>query len=133
MIMKTENIFIGTGRRKSATARVRIFPGSGKITVNNRDIAVYLKVERFIKMATSPLTTVSLGGSFDVEVKVSGGGGVGQAGAISLGIARALQRHNPELRPPLKKAGLLTRDGRIKERKKSGQPGARRRFQFSKR
>jgi small subunit ribosomal protein S9 len=133
MIIKTDNIFIGTGRRKSATARVRIFPGSGKITVNNRDIAVYLKVERFIKMATAPLTTVSLGSSFDVEVKVSGGGGVGQAGAISLGIARALQSHNAELRSPLKKAGLLTRDGRIKERKKSGQPGARRRFQFSKR
>ncbi len=131
--MKTDNVFIGTGRRKSATARVRIFPGSGKITVNNRDIAVHLKVERFIKMATAPLTTVSLASSFDVEVTVSGGGSVGQAGAISLGIARALQTQNPELRPPLKKAGLLTRDGRIKERKKSGQPGARRRFQFSKR
>jgi small subunit ribosomal protein S9 len=100
MIIKPETIFSGTGRRKSATARVRIFPGSGKITVNNRDIAVYLKVERFIKMATAPLTTASLATSFDVEVKVTGGGGVGQAGAISLGIARALQSSNPELRPP---------------------------------
>jgi small subunit ribosomal protein S9 len=133
MIMKSDTIFLGTGRRKSATARVRIFPGSGKITVNDRDIAVHLKVERLIKQATAPLATVNLASSFDVEVTVSGGGVVGQAGAISLGVARALQRQNPELRSPLKKAGLLTRDGRIKERKKSGQPGARKRFQFSKR
>jgi small subunit ribosomal protein S9 len=133
MISKTDNIFIGTGRRKTATARVRLLPGTGKVTVNGRDIATHLKVERFVKMATAPLTTVSLAGSFDVVVEVSGGGNVGQAGAISLGIARALQRSNAELRLPLKKAGLMTRDGREKERKKSGQPGARKRFQFSKR
>jgi len=133
MISKTDNIFLGTGRRKTSTARVRVFPGAGKITVNDRDIATHLKVERFVKMATAPLTAASVAGSYDVVVEVSGGGNVGQAGAISLGIARALQRMNPELRAPLKKAGHLTRDGREKERKKSGQPGARKRFQFSKR
>ncbi len=133
MISKTDNIFIGTGRRKTATARVRLLPGSGKVTVNGRDLAEHLKVERFIKQATAPLTTANLASSFDVVVEVSGGGNVGQAGAICLGIARALQRSNAELRPVLKKAGHLTRDGREKERKKSGQPGARKRFQFSKR
>ncbi len=84
-------------------------------------------------MATAPLTVTNLASSYDIVVDVSGGGNVGQAGAISLGIARALQKMNPELRSPMKKAGLLTRDGREKERKKSGQPGARKRFQFSKR
>ena len=133
MISKTDTVFRGTGRRKTASARVRLFPGTGKVTVNDRDIATHLKVERFVKMAVAPLTTASVAGSYDVVVEVSGGGNVGQAGAISLGIARALQRMNPELRFPLKKAGQLTRDGREKERKKSGQPGARRRFQFSKR
>lgn len=133
MISKTDTVFRGTGRRKTASARVRLFPGTGKVTVNDRDIATHLKVERFVKMAVAPLTTASVAGSYDVVVEVSGGGNVGQAGAISLGIARALQRMNPELRSPLKKAGQLTRDGREKERKKSGQPGARRRFQFSKR
>ncbi|HTB62318.1 MAG TPA: 30S ribosomal protein S9 [Opitutales bacterium] len=133
MISKTDNIFVGTGRRKTATARVRLFPGTGKITVNGRDLTTHLKVERFAKMASAPLTTASVAGSYDVIAEVSGGGNVGQAGAISLGVARALQRMNPELRSPLKKAGHLTRDGREKERKKSGQPGARRRFQFSKR
>lgn len=133
MISKTDTVFLGTGRRKSSTARVRLSPGAGKVTVNGRDIATHLKVERFVKMATAPLTTASLASSFDVEVEVTGGGNVGQAGAICLGIARALQRSNAELRPALKKAGHLTRDGRVKERKKSGQPGARKRFQFSKR
>ncbi len=133
MISKTDTVFRGTGRRKTATARVRVFPGSGKVTVNDRDIATHLKVERFVKMATAPLTTANVASSYDVVVEVTGGGNVGQAGAISLGIARALQRLNPELRAPMKKAGQLTRDGREKERKKSGQPGARRRFQFSKR
>ncbi|HVU36790.1 MAG TPA: 30S ribosomal protein S9 [Opitutales bacterium] len=133
MISKTDTVFLGTGRRKSSTARVRLFPGAGKVTVNGRDIATHLKVERFVKMATAPLTTASVAASFDVEVEVTGGGNVGQAGAICLGIARALQRSNAELRPALKKAGHLTRDGRVKERKKSGQPGARKRFQFSKR
>jgi len=133
MIMKPETTFRGTGRRKTSTARVRLFPGSGKFTVNNRELATHLKVERFVKMATAPLTVTNLASSYDIVVDVSGGGNVGQAGAISLGIARALQKMNPELRSPMKKAGLLTRDGREKERKKSGQPGARKRFQFSKR
>jgi small subunit ribosomal protein S9 len=133
MSLRTENTFFGTGRRKSASARVRIFAGTGKVTVNNRELAHYLKLERLIKKATLPLTTVELASSFDVEVSVAGGGPVGQADAIALGLARALQRSNAELRPALKKPGLLSRDGRIKERKKPGQPGARRRFQFSKR
>jgi small subunit ribosomal protein S9 len=133
MIAKPDTIFLGTGRRKTASARVRLFPGTGKVTVNDRDIVTHLKVERLIKQATAPLATVNLAGSYDVDVVVHGGGSVGQAGAIAHGLARALQRLNPDLRPPLKKAGHLTRDGREKERKKSGQPGARKRFQFSKR
>jgi small subunit ribosomal protein S9 len=133
MSLRTDTTFYGTGRRKTAAARVRIFTGSGKVTVNNRELAAYLKVERLIKQAVAPLAAVNLATSFDVEVSVAGGGPVGQAGAIALGIARALQRSNPELRPALKKPGHLSRDGRAKERKKPGRPGARRRFQFSKR
>jgi small subunit ribosomal protein S9 len=133
MSLRTDTTFYGTGRRKTAAARVRIFTGSGKVTVNNRELAAYLKVERLIKQAVAPLAAVNLAASFDVEVSVAGGGPVGQAGAIALGIARALQRSNPELRPALKKPGHLSRDGRAKERKKPGRPGARRRFQFSKR
>jgi small subunit ribosomal protein S9 len=133
MSVKTESVFYGTGRRKSASARVRIFTGDGKVTVNNRDLTAYLKVERLIKQATAPLVAVNLATSYDVAVDVAGGGPVGQACAIALGLARALQRSNPELRPTLKKPGHLTRDGRIKERKKPGRPGARKRFQFSKR
>jgi small subunit ribosomal protein S9 len=133
MITKTPTIFTGTGRRKTASARVRIFPGTGKFTVNQRELTTHLKVERFAKFAAAPLATVSLASAYDVEVEVTGGGNTGQAGAIAHGLARALQRMNPELRSPLKKAGHLTRDGREKERKKSGQPGARKRFQFSKR
>ena len=133
MNLKSETVFRGTGRRKTASARVRLFPGTGKVTVNNRDVATHLKVERLIKMATAPLTTANVATSYDVVVVVIGGGNVGQAGAIAHGLARALQRLNPEFRSPLKKAGMLTRDGREKERKKPGRPGARRRFQFSKR
>jgi len=133
MSLRTDTTFYGTGRRKTAAARVRIFTGSGKVTVNNRELSAYLKVERLIKQAVAPLAAVNLAASFDVEVSVAGGGPVGQAGAIALGIARALQRSNPELRPALKKPGHLSRDGRAKERKKPGRPGARRRFQFSKR
>ena len=133
MSLRTDTTFYGTGRRKTAAARVRIFTGSGKVTVNNRELTAYLKVERLIKQATAPLVAVNLAASFDVEATVAGGGPVGQAGALALGIARALQRSNPELRPALKKPGHLSRDGRAKERKKPGRPGARRRFQFSKR
>ena len=133
MSLRTDTTFYGTGRRKTAAARVRIFTGSGKVTVNNRELSAYLKVERLIKQAIAPLAAVNLATSFDVDVSVAGGGPVGQAGAIALGIARALQRSNPDLRPALKKPGHLSRDGRAKERKKPGRPGARRRFQFSKR
>jgi small subunit ribosomal protein S9 len=133
MNLKAETLFTGTGRRKTASARVRLMPGTGKMTVNGIDVTAYLKVERLIKQATAPLTITSLAGAHDVIVDVRGGGNVGQAGAIAHGLARALQRMNPELRPPLKKAGQITRDPREKERKKPGRPGARRRFQFSKR
>ncbi len=133
MNLKTDTLFTGTGRRKTATAQVRLFPGTGKMTVNGIDVTAYLKVERLIKQATAPLTITSLTSAHDVIVEVRGGGNVGQAGAIAHGLARALQRMNPELRPPLKKAGQITRDPREKERKKPGRPGARKRFQFSKR
>lgn len=126
-------VFDAVGRRKTATARVRIARGNGKITVNGKALEDYCYTETLSKAATGPLKTVELVGQFDIDVNVNGGGANGQAGAISLGIARALQKYNAELRPALKKAGQLTRDGRAKERKKPGRPGARARFQFSKR
>jgi Ribosomal protein S9 len=127
------NVFIGTGRRKTATARVRITEGSGKLTCNGRDFDSYFTHENFSKQAYAPLLTVDLKDKIDVTVNVSGGGVAGQAGAVAHGIARALQKMNGELRPALKKAKHLRRDDRMKERKKPGQPGARKRFQFSKR
>lgn len=127
------NVTLGTGRRKTATARVRISEGSGKLTVNGRDFDSYFSHENFSKQAYAPLLTVDLRDKIDVTVNVSGGGVAGQAGAVAHGIARALQKLNGELRVPLKKAGHLERDDRMKERKKPGQPGARKRFQFSKR
>ncbi len=126
-------VFDAVGRRKTATARVRIARGTGKITVNGKALDEYCYTETLAKAATGPLKTVDQVGQFDIDVNVNGGGATGQAGAISLGIARALQKYNAELRPALKKAGQLTRDGRAKERKKPGRPGARARFQFSKR
>ncbi len=127
------NVFIGTGRRKTATARVRITEGSGKLTCNGRDFDSYFTHENFSKQAYAPLLTVDLKDKIDVTVNVAGGGVAGQAGAVAHGIARALQKMNGELRPALKKAKHLRRDDRMKERKKPGQPGARKRFQFSKR
>jgi small subunit ribosomal protein S9 len=127
------NVFLGTGRRKTSTARVRLTEGSGKLTVNGRTLDAYFSHENFAKQAYAPLQTVELKDKMDVTVNVSGGGVTGQAGAVAHGIARALQKLNPELRAVLKKAGHLTRDPREKERKKPGQPGARKRFQFSKR
>lgn len=127
------NVFIGTGRRKTATARVRITEGSGKLTCNGRDFDSYFTHENFSKQAYAPLLTVDLRDKIDVTVNVAGGGVAGQAGAVAHGIARALQKMNGELRPALKKALHLRRDDRMKERKKPGQPGARKRFQFSKR
>jgi small subunit ribosomal protein S9 len=132
--MSTETTtFIGTGRRKTATARVRITEGSGKLTVNGKEFDRYFSHDNFSKQAYAPLLTVELREKIDVTANVIGGGVAGQAGAVAHGIARALQKLNPELRAALKKAGHLTRDPREKERKKPGQPGARKRFQFSKR
>jgi small subunit ribosomal protein S9 len=127
------NIFTGTGRRKTSTARVRISDGSGKLTVNGREFESYFSHDNFAKQAYAPLLTVDMREKIDVTANVSGGGVAGQAGAVAHGIARALLKFNPELRVTLKKAGHLTRDPREKERKKAGQPGARKRFQFSKR
>jgi small subunit ribosomal protein S9 len=129
----TANVYLGTGRRKTSTARVRITEGSGKLTVNGREFEDYFSHENFAKQAYAPLLTVELREKIDVTANVAGGGVAGQAGAVAHGIARALQKMNAELRPSLKKAGHLRRDPREKERKKAGQPGARKRFQFSKR
>lgn len=125
--------FTGLGRRKTSVARVRLKKGSGVFKVNGCELEKYCYTENLAKAATAPLLTVEMQDQIDITVRVEGGGGTGQAGAIALGIARALQKMDPELRPPLKKAGHFTRDPRMKERKKAGQPGARKRFQFSKR
>ena len=126
-------IFLGTGRRKTSTARVRLTEGTGKLTVNGRTFDSYFSHENFSKQAYAPLLVVDLREKIDVTANVAGGGVAGQAGAVAHGIARALQKMNAELRSPLKKAGHIKRDPRQKERKKAGQPGARKRFQFSKR
>jgi small subunit ribosomal protein S9 len=125
--------FLGTGRRKTAVARVRLASGNGKITVNGRAIEKYFALETQRAAATKPLTLTGLADKFDVRVNVNGGGPNGQAGAVRHGIARALILADANLRPALKAEGLLTRDSRMRERKKYGQPGARKRFQFSKR
>ena len=121
------------GRRKTASARVRLSRGSGSIVINGKPVGEYLYTEALVKSATLPITTAGLDGQLDVVVRVIGGGPNGQAGAISHGLARAIQKLDGTLRAPLKKEGLLTRDGRMRERKKPGRPGARKRFQFSKR
>jgi small subunit ribosomal protein S9 len=125
--------YYGTGRRKSATARVYLRPGSGTFEVNRVPIDQYFKNETLRMIIRQPLQLTDTLGKFDVLVNVEGGGISGQAGAVRHGIARALVEFNAELRKKLKKAGLLTRDPRAKERKKYGQKGARKRFQFSKR
>ena len=125
--------YSATGRRKNAVATVRLQSGSGKFEVNGRLMKDYLKVESLYTTALRPLQTADMLVKFDLRVNAHGGGPSGQAGAISHAIARALTLFDPNLRPALKKKGLLTRDPRMKERKKSGQPGARKRFQFSKR
>ena len=129
----TVDRYYGTGKRKSSTARVHLVPGSGEITVNKRALADYFPSETQRTVIRYPLTLTDNVGKFDVRIIVDGGGLTGQAGAIRLGIAKALLGFNSELRSRLKRAGLLTRDSRIKERKKYGQKGARKRFQFSKR
>jgi small subunit ribosomal protein S9 len=125
--------YYGTGKRKSSTARVRLLPGAGQVIVNKRDLSEYFKSETQRTVIRYPLAVTDNLGKFDVRAIVNGGGTSGQAGAIRLGIANALLEFNSELRPRLKRAGLLSRDSRIKERKKYGQKGARKRFQFSKR
>ena len=123
----------GTGRRKTATARVYLRPGNGRIFVNKRPVDEYFVRETLRMDLTQPLNLTDTTSQFDAFVTVRGGGHTGQAGAIRLGLARALCSANPSLRDALKRAGFLTRDARKVERKKYGQPGARRRFQFSKR
>ncbi len=124
---------ISVGRRKTSVARVIIRPGSGKVTVNGKDINEYFPTRFDVLKATEPLREVNANDKFDVIVNVNGGGTNGQVGAISLGIARALVSVNPDYRFVLRKKGYLTRDPRMVERKKYGQPKARKRFQFSKR
>ena len=130
--MLTEPIY-GTGRRKSSTARVFLRTGSGAITINRVSLEQHFPTASVRKQITEPLELTETSEKFDIFATANGGGFAGQAGALRLGIARALIKIDPALRPVLKKAGLLTRDARIKERKKYGLAGARKRFQFSKR
>ena len=125
--------YYGTGRRKSSVARVRLVPGEGRIVINGRDINEYIPFAALREVVNQPLVATETTGNYDVLVNVSGGGYTGQAGAIRHGIARALLQVDPDFRPALKSAGLLTRDSRMKERKKPGLRGARRAPQFSKR
>jgi small subunit ribosomal protein S9 len=128
-----KNLAYGTGRRKTATARVYLRDGNGAITVNGKTLEQYFPFGLLVKTLTTPLEVTSSREKFDVLIKVSGGGPAGQAGACKHGLARALVAHDPANRAPLRAKGLLTRDPRAVERKKYGQAGARRRFQFSKR
>ena len=125
--------FYGTGRRKKSVARVRVYAGSGKITINNRDIDDYFGLETLKLIVRQPLALTGTADKFDIVCNVQGGGVTGQAGAIRHGLSRALLQYDENLRPALKKAGFLTRDPRMKERKKYGLKGARRAPQFSKR
>jgi len=124
---------LGTGRRKTAIARVRLASGTGKISINGRAFENFFPVETQRVIASQPLTVTGTAEKFDAHITVTGGGPNGQAGAVRHGIARALLTVDPNLRPILKAEGLLTRDPRMRERKKYGQPGARKRFQYSKR
>jgi len=125
--------YYGTGKRKTSTARVFLMPGTGQIVVNQVDIQEYFTSKTQRMVVTQPLVLTETQDKFDIYINVRGGGYSGQAGAVRLGISRALLMFDSELRPKIKKSGFLTRDPRIKERKKYGQPGARKRFQFSKR
>ena len=133
MVSSASNVIMATGRRKTAVARIHLTPGTGQVSVNGRDFEDYFTTPAMKTHALLPLQTADSLKKFDVKVKAHGGGLVGQAGALSLALARALIQVDPALRPTLKKPGLLRRDPRQKERKKPGQPGARKRFQFSKR
>ena len=125
--------YYGTGRRKSSVARVRLIPGNGQIKIKGKDLDEYFFKKTLVKIAKQPLVLTETEGRFDVIINAQGGGSTGQAGAVRLGIARALLKVDPELRPALKKAGFLTRDPRMKERKKYGLKAARRAPQISKR
>ena len=131
--MYESNYYYGTGRRKSSVARVRVYPGTGKITINDRDIDSYFGLETLKLIVRQPLALTGTTEKFDIVVRVAGGGVTGQAGAIRHGLSRALLQFDENLRPALKKAGFLTRDPRMKERKKYGLKAARRAPQFSKR
>ena len=126
-------VFVSVGRRKTSVARARVAKGSGKIMVNDKPLSDYCYTDQLATLAMRPLNATSLAADVDADINVKGGGPVGQAGAISHALARALEKMDASLRAVLKKEGLMTRDPRAKERKKSGQPGARKRFQFSKR
>lgn len=130
---ETNPYFYGTGRRKKSVARVRVYAGSGKITIKNRDIDDYFGLETLKLIVRQPLALTGTADKFDIVCNVQGGGVTGQAGAIRHGLSRALLQYDENLRPALKKAGFLTRDPRMKERKKYGLKGARRAPQFSKR
>jgi len=131
--MSDSEIFVSVGRRKTSVARARLTKGEGKLTVNDKPLEEYCYTEQLSMLALRPLAATATRNTIDASINVNGGGPVGQAGAISHALARALEKMDPTLRVTLKKAGLITRDPRAKERKKSGQPGARKRFQFSKR
>ena len=133
MSQETTQEFVTTGRRKEAVARIRMSAGTGKIRVNGRPFDEYFRTVALQNTVLRPFEVVKAMNTFDVKVIASGGGMAGQAGAVRLAISRALTETNPEHRGPLKALGMLTRDPRMKERKKPGQPGARKRFQFSKR
>ena len=133
MVDKKIETWEATGRRKSSTARVRLRSGSGRMFVNGREAAEFLRHEALMQYMHQPLVLTETADQFDIQVTVQGGGLTGVAGAIRHGISRALCDYNPDFRTPLKRAGMLTRDSRIKERKKYGLKGARARFQFSKR
>ena len=131
--MEKENIYYATGKRKNAIARTWLTPGNGEISINNRPVEAYFPVETLRNELLEPFKLTNTAGSFNVKVSVTGGGIAGQAGAVRHGITKALILTDADLRIPLKKAGFVKRDPRVKERKKYGQKGARARFQFSKR
>ncbi|MBI3990272.1 MAG: 30S ribosomal protein S9 [candidate division NC10 bacterium] len=131
--MEAEAVYYGTGRRKRSVARVWLKPGEGRMLINEQALDEYFTRQAWRFLVTQPLKVAGVEGKFDVYANVDGGGLTGQAGAIRLGVSRALLHADPGLKTPLKRAGLLTRDPREKERKKYGQKGARARFQFSKR
>ncbi len=131
--MAEQNVYYATGKRKTSIARTWLEPGTGKITVNDRSLDDYFKVGTAKIIMLQPLSLTNTQEAYDIRVRVLGGGITGQAGAIRHGITKALLQVDPDLRPVLKKAGFITRDARVKERKKYGQKGARARYQFSKR